>query len=219
MNSLIALAACMFFAAPAVRAQEAHCSLRVRATFRDGTPIHAFASVVDGTGRVQEKRITPAGGEFCDLGIEDVQVTFAPISISCNWSVTVGARLKWGSTTELSVVAPEQKCEYMPHLSQRSAVLIRAIDEDGKGLPAAKVEVEEPAAVRRAYIADSYGRVLVPKVPFGADLKAVVSAADHKSRSVQIKCDREDVEKNVELIWAGRGAQGSPPVSSKKQKE
>lgn len=185
-------------------ALEDHCSLRLRAVLADGRGVHAMASVTDGTGRVHEKAIHPDGTEFCDLGIKDVRVTVRPLSISCDWSVTMNKSLDWGETARLSVVVPDQTCGYPVRLMQRCTLLLRVLDEDGKSLPRSEVLVTAPETHRRTYIADKYGRVLIPGVAFGAELKMALTANEHKPRSLNVVCDGEQLEKNVELVWAGR---------------
>lgn len=213
MHTLVALAGAMLICSSGL-AKEPHCSLWVGAALRDGRPVYANARVVDGTGRVIEKAVGLKGVEFCDLGIKEVQVTILPVSASCSWSVTVGTRLEWGTTKRATVVVPDQQCELFPHLAEKSTLLIRAVDEDGKNLSHAELAIQQPSSLRKVYVADSYGRVLVTGIPFGTELTMALSANDHKPETLRILCDEEEIEKNIELVWAGRESprvQGGAP--------
>jgi hypothetical protein len=186
-------------------ANAAECSLVVKVVDTSGTPVHAWVRVDESGGRHVEKRHSPGGVRFCDLGIRPVQITVTPISASCEWSVRLQADLNWNRTTETAVTVPAGDCEFRPSalVLGKCRVLFRVRNEKGDWLPDAMVSAAIATSPERSSRVDEYGRALLRDFPLDSQLRVKVTAGGYAARTLEVHCNAVELEEVVEMRPGG----------------
>lgn len=184
----------------ACRAGAAECSLVVKVIDTNGTPVHAWIRVEESGGRHLEKRHSPGGVQFCDLGIRPVRVTVTPVSAGCSWSVSVPVDLVWDKTQTSSITVPAGDCEFRPSalILGKCRVLYRVMDDTGRWIHGARVTVTANSSQSSADT-DDYGRALFRNFPLDSALRVTVETAQYESKTAESLCNTDRLEQMIEM--------------------
>ncbi len=180
----------------AARGQSA-CSLIVRALSSDGRRPEAAISVVEKSGRIEEKYQEDEDVRFCDLGILPVTVTVGSEGL-CNQVTVHNVPVTLDESYLLHVTYDPLPCGPGVHPpTPICSILFRVADADG-WISGARIDLTSPT--RDRLTADEFGRALFT-VENGARVSGTVTAPGHQSATFNWACSVQTTqhEEHVQL--------------------
>ena len=157
------------------------CSLAVGVHLPDGRRPGVPISVVEESGRVEDKWQEPGAGDvrFCDLGILPVTVIVGSSGM-CHQTTIRNVRLFWQETYRLVVTYDPLACPETVRLPN-CRVLFRVQDPLGNWIPGAHVSISSPVETKE--MTDAYGRASTV-IRTGTHLRGEVDAAGFSSAQI-----------------------------------
>jgi len=148
------IAASWLFVGPSVARGEEFCALTVKLTSAASfPPASTRVELVDQSGKVELREETPGSTfKICDFGFGPHTLRIGtneclPVSVS-------NLRVIFGAPIHLDVFM--NLCGYQDTMRNACLLYLRAVDREGKPVPAADVSMEPPPAV--SLKTDSFGR-------------------------------------------------------------
>jgi hypothetical protein len=189
----------MYFVMLLQQPPQSPCSLTIHLADSKGRPVNHYVTVVESGGRHIEKKHSPGGARFCDLGILPVKVEVRPISASCTWTYSELLDVRWAEERSHTIIVPSDPCErHVAYPLNNCAVLFRIKDEDGKWLGGSRIVFTTPTQGNST--TDQYGRALL-RVQTGAKVTGKVMAPDHHPAMFDFTCGKAIMEEEIELIY------------------
>jgi len=193
----LSLSCLLLFLVPRADAQTDYCSLTVRVQDSQGLPVDVRVRVTKVDGSTLDDLTSDDGTvKFCDLGISPVTISLG--SPHCNTLTIKNVHFRW--RIEKTLVLTHDPCysEGGDALSASGCrVLIRAVDQNGVGLPGARVSLNLEGSID---LTDGYGRTFF-NIRDGAEVMGVVAKAGYSSGRFFFQCrpDSKAVDRVVVL--------------------
>jgi hypothetical protein len=140
---------------PSAYAQAEYCSLVVKVQDSKGVPVDVRVHISKSDGSVLDELTSEDGtARFCDLGVAPVTVSLG--SADCKLLTLRNVYPEWRTEKKLVVTYDPCHSEGGDAIPSRAChVLIRAVGQDGVGLPDARVTLNLPAKIDPT---DRFGR-------------------------------------------------------------